>query len=224
MAIGAIVLVILLLLVLALVVLGLIALLGSERIGHNDIILVAGLGLIALVALACVVAGALFFFGMPIRSAPAPAPAMPYPTAPPLPLATGTPTQVILVPPEPTIQAGEAISITIYVMGVSDLYGVKARLVYDEERLEARGLTPGSCTGGTMAQEQSSTGEGVVSYVAARSEVELPFSGDCDVAAFTVVGLTPGTYPITVDKIALTDTRGELLPVEVAGGTVTVSP
>lgn len=221
MAIGAIVLLILLFVVLALAALGLFGLAGSGRIERTEIILIGGLGLMALLALACVVAGAMFFS---IRSAPAPAPAMPYPTAPPLPLATGTPTQVILVPPEPTIHVGEAISITIYVMNVSNLYGVEARIVYDAEGLEARGLTPGTCTGGAMAQARSSAGEGVVSYIAARSATDPPFSGDCDVATFTIVSLKPGDYPLTFETITLTDAREERLPADVTGGIVTVTP
>ncbi len=225
MAIGGIALITLLFVVLTLVGLGvgLFALVNSGRVEHSEIILIAGLGAIALLALACVVAGALFFVGMPVMpgtSSSAPPPVMVMPTTPPLEFTPETSAQVVLVPSEPTIEIGEGVSITIYATGVGGLYGVEVHLTHDEEGLEARGIVPGTCARGSI--QSLDAGAGAITYVATRSETEPPFSGDCDVAAFTIVGQKSGIYPITFDAIVLTNAQGDALPVEATGGTVTV--
>jgi len=52
---------------------------------------------------------------------------------------------------------------------------------------------------------------------------QAPFTGDCDVATWTLTGKEPGVYVIAFDDVILANKEGSALPSITVNGTVTVT-
>ena len=203
-------------LLLLLVAMGLVVIVLSDRTERKDIVMVAAIvGLALLLSFCCVSAGiglAWFFFG---ATAVAPSPPVML-TPAPLP---SSPASISLIPNSPTVVQGESISVTIRLANVTALYGVEVHLTHGED-LSVVGLVPGTCADDFIAQAQIAAGQ--VDFAAARMPPQPPFSGDCDVASFTLTGNAVGVHTILFDDALLADRDGNQLPVTTNAYSVTV--
>ncbi|MBU0702513.1 MAG: cohesin domain-containing protein [Chloroflexi bacterium] len=203
-------------LLLLLIILGLVVIVMSDRTERRNIVMVVAIvGLVLLLSFCCVGAGiglAWFFFGATAVAPPPPVMLTPAPLL-------SSPASISLVPDSPTVAQGESISVTIRLANVTALYGVEVHLTHGEG-LSAGGLVPGTCADDFIAQAQIAAGQ--VDFAAARMPPQPPFSGDCDVASFTLTGNAVGVHTILFDDAILADRDGNPLPVTTNAYNVTV--
>jgi len=200
---------------LLLIVLGLIVIAVGDREARRDVVLMTAIGGLLLLLLLCcvgVTAGlAWVFFGTTVVSPPSP--------TRPAPLPLTLPATVSLIPENATIARGESISVTIRLTNATDLYGVEVHLTHGDG-LNARGLVPGTCADAFIAQAR--VADERIDFAAARMPPQISFTGDCDVASFTLTGEVTGTHAIAFDSVLLADGNGNPLPVTTEDGVVTV--
>lgn len=150
-------------------------------------------------------------------------PATPLPTtivSTDTPLPSAPSTSIGLLPDSTTIAQGESISATIHIASVTDLYGVEVHLTHGDG-LSAEGLVPGTCASDFIALSQTANGQ--IGFAAARMPPLSPFTGDCEVASFTLTGKVSGAHVIAFDTVILASKDGVALPVVIAGdGKITV--
>jgi hypothetical protein len=204
---------------LLLIALGLIVTVLSDQAERRTIafVLVTGGLSLALLLLCCCTAVALVRYLTAQAPVPAPRPVSLTPTATPSPPVP--PAMISLIPDSVTVAQGESISVTIHITHATDLYGVEVHLTHGAG-LSAQGLVPGTCATDVVVTPPAADGR--IDFAASRMAPSLPFSGDCDVAAFTVTGEAPGSHVVAFAGVILGDRGGAALPVTSKGGTITV--
>jgi hypothetical protein len=204
---------------LLLIALGLMAIVLSDRAERRTVafVLVTGGLSLAFLLLCCGTTAALVRHLAAQAPAPAPGPVSLTPTATPSPPVL--PATISLIPDSATVAQGESISVTIHITHATDLYGVEVHLTHGAG-LSVRGLVPGTCATDVVVTPPAADGR--IDFAASRMAPNPPFSGDCDVAVFTVTGEAPGTHIVAFDSFILGDRGGTALPVISKGGTITV--
>lgn len=136
-------------------------------------------------------------------------------------------------PPAVEVAAGTVQTIAVVIDGASDVYGIDVRASFDPSRIEIVDadaskdgvqLIPGSFPQPDfVALNEADNGAGTLRYVVTQINPTSPANGNGTIFSFQVRGKAGGEAEIRIDLVEMSNRSGELLPVQMANGTVTVT-
>ena len=147
--------------------------------------------------------------------------------------AQAAPATVRPEPPAVEVAAGTTQTIAVVIEGAADVYGIDVRASFDPSRIEIVDadaskagvqVIPGSFPQPDfVALNEADNGAGTLRYVVTQVNPTPPATGNGTIFTFQVRGKAGGEAELRIDLVEMSNRSGELLPVQTANGTVTVT-